>query len=153
MTGHTPESIKKMIGAEVGVSDWTLISQSMVDAFAELTGDFQFIHTDPEKAKASPFGGPIAHGFLTLSMLGGLGSAANFAMEGVTMGVNCGFEKVRFLAPVRTGARVRARFVLKAMEEKAPGQWLSTLGVTMEIEGEDKPALVADWLGLQFVAQ
>lgn len=148
---NTKETIKAKIGKEVGVSDWVTIDQDMINRFAELTGDHQFIHVNPELAAQTPFGGTIAHGFLVLSLIAKFGQSADFVMEGVTMGVNYGFDKVRLVAPVRTGKRVRARFVLKDMVERASGQWLSTLGVTVEIEGEAKPAIIADWLGLQYV--
>lgn len=151
MIMNTKETIKAKIGKEVGVSDWVTIDQDMINRFAELTGDHQFIHVNPELAAQTPFGGTIAHGFLVLSLIAKFGQSADFVMEGVTMGVNYGFDKVRLVAPVRTGKRVRARFVLKDMVERAPGQWLSTLGVTVEIEGEAKPAIIADWLGLQYV--
>lgn len=148
---NTPESIKAKIGKEIGVSDWTTVDQDMINKFADLTGDHQFIHVNPELAAQTPFGGTIAHGFLVLSLLSKFGLAADFVMEGVTMGVNYGFDKVRLISPVKSGKRVRGRFVLKDMVERAPGQWLSTLGVTVEVEGESKPAIVADWLGLQYV--
>lgn len=151
MALNTAESIKAKIGQEIGVSDWVEITQDMISRFADVTDDHQFIHVDPEAAAQTMFGGTIAHGFLVLSMLSKLGLAADFVMEGVTMGVNYGFEKVRMIAPVRAGKRIRGRFVLKDMVERSPGQWLSTLGVTVEIEGEAKPAIIADWLGLQFV--
>lgn len=151
MIMNTKETIKAKIGKEVGVSDWVTIDQDMINRFADLTGDHQFIHVNPELAAQTPFGGTIAHGFLVLSLIAKFGQSADFVMEGVTMGVNYGFDKVRLVAPVRTGKRVRARFVLKDMVERAPGQWLSTLGVTVEIEGEAKPAIIADWLGLQYV--
>ena len=151
MIMNTKETIKAKIGKEVGVSDWVTIDQDMINRFAELTGDHQFIHVNPELAAQTPFGGTIAHGFLVLSLIAKFGQSADFVMEGVTMGVNYGFDKVRLVAPVRTGKRVRARFVLKDMVERASGQWLSTLGVTVEIEGEAKPAIIADWLGLQYV--
>lgn len=151
MIMNTKETIKAKIGKEVGVSDWVTIDQDMINRFADLTGDHQFIHVNPELAAQTPFGGTIAHGFLVLSLIAKFGQSADFVMEGVTMGVNYGFDKVHLVAPVRTGKRVRARFVLKDMVERAPGQWLSTLGVTVEIEGEAKPAIIADWLGLQYV--
>ncbi len=151
MVLNTPESIKAKIGAEVGVSDWVEITQDMIDRFADVTDDHQFIHVNAEAAAQTPFGGTIAHGFLVLSMITKLGRVADFVMEGVYMGVNYGFEKVRMMAPVKSGKRIRGRFVLKDMVERAPGQWLSTLGVTIEIEGETKPAVIADWLGMQFV--
>lgn len=149
---YTAETIKDAIGTEIGVSDWETIDQDMVNQFAALTKDPVEIHTNVELAKQTPFGGTIAHGLLTLSMLGGFCTAAPVLMEGITMGLNYGFNKVRFMAPVRTGSRIRGRFFLKAMEEKVPGQWLHTMDVTIEIEGEEKPALIAEWLGLQYTA-
>lgn len=151
MALNTPESIKAKIGSEVGLSDWVEVTQDMIDRFAEVTDDHQFIHVDPEAATQTPFGGTIAHGFLVLSMITKLARVADFVMDGVYMGVNYGFEKVRMITPVKSGKRIRGRFVLKDMVERGPSQWLSTLGVTIEIEGETKPAVVADWLGMQFV--
>lgn len=151
VTFSTPDALLARLGQEVGLSDWVLVTQDMIDRFADLTDDHQFIHVDPALAAQTPFGGTIAHGFLVLSLLGKLGQAAGIALEGVQMGVNYGFDKVRMVAPVRSGRRIRARFVLRGLEQRGPGQWLSTLGVTVEIEGEAKPAIVADWLGLQFV--
>jgi acyl dehydratase len=151
VTFSTPDALLARIGQEIGLSDWLLVTQDMIDRFADLTEDHQFIHVDPSRAAETPFGGTIAHGFLVLSLLGKLGQAAGIALEGVQMGVNYGFDKVRMVAPVRSGKRIRTRFVLRGLEQRGPGQWLSTLGVTVEIEGEDKPAIVADWLGLQFV--
>jgi len=145
------EDIKWKVGREVGVSDWILIDQARIDAFAEITEDPQFIHIDPEAAAKTPFGGTIAHGFLTLSLLSRFAADAMPRPDEVKMGVNYGFEKVRFLAPVRSGKRVRGRFTLAGMDEKRPGQWQFTHSVTVEIEGEDKPALIAEWIGLLFV--
>src|SRR6185295_10535658 len=145
------EEIKARIGSEVGVSDWILIDQPRIDRFAEVTEDHQFIHVDPAAAAMTPFGGTIAHGFLTLSLLSRMAADAMLRPEGVKMGVNYGFERVRFMAPVRSGKRVRGRFTLAHCEEKRPGQWQFVHNVTVEIEGEDKPALVADWIGLIFV--
>jgi acyl dehydratase len=148
---HTPDEIKAKIGSEIGVSDWITIDQDMINRFADLTDDHQFIHVNPEMAAKTPFGGTIAHGFLVLSMLAKMGMAASFAMRGAVMGVNYGFEKVRMAAPVRAGARIRGRFILKDMQERSPGQWMATLGATVEIEGSEKPAIIADWLSVQFV--
>ena len=147
---HTPAELAARIGTEVGVSDWIEVPQGMIDRFADLTDDHQFIHVDPAAAAKTPFGGTIAHGFLVLSLLAKMGRSAEFALQGVVMGVNYGFDKVRLVSPVRSGKRIRGRFTLKALAERAPGQWLSTLGVVVEIEGEDKPAVIAEWLGLQF---
>jgi acyl dehydratase len=138
-----------MVGKEIGVSSWFDITQDRIDTFADCTEDWQFIHVDPEKAKQSPFGTTIAHGFLTLSML----SAMIYEMpsiEGVKMGVNYGFNKVRFVSPVRVGSKIRARFVLASIEEIRPGEVQTLMNVTIEIEGETKPALVAEWLGRRY---
>ena len=145
------EEIAAKVGQEVGVSDWILVDQARIDAFAEDTEDHQFIHVDPAAAARTPFGGTIAHGFLTLSLLSRMAADAMLRPESVRMGVNYGFEKVRFLAPVRAGKRVRGRFTLASFEEKRPGQFQFTHTVTVEIEGEDKPALIADWIGMIFV--
>jgi len=145
------EEIKDRIGSEVGVSDWILIDQDRIDAFAEVTEDPQFIHIDPEAAAKTPFGGTIAHGFLTLSLLSRMAADAMLRPESVKMGVNYGFEKIRFLAPVRSGKRVRGRFRLQRFEEKREGQYQFVHEVTVEIDGEDKPALVAEWIGMLFV--
>ena len=153
ITFHTPDELKARIGQEIGLSDWVEVTQDMINRFADLTDDHQFIHVDPVLAANTPFGGTIAHGFLVLSLLAKLGKAAEFVLQGVQMGVNYGFDKVRLMAPVKSGKRIRGRFVLKDLTERAPGQWLSTLAVTVEIEGEAKPAIVAEWLGMQFVKQ
>src|ERR1044072_198452 len=145
------EEINDRIGSEAGVSDWILIDQDRIDAFAEVTEDPQFIHIDPEAAAKTPFGGTIAHGFLTLSLLSRMAADAMLRPESVKMGVNYGFEKIRFLAPVRSGKRVRGRFRLQRFEEKREGQYQFVHEVTVEIDGEDKPALVAEWIGRLFV--
>lgn len=142
------DEIRGKVGAEIGVSDWILVDQERIDAFAAATQDRQFIHVDPEAAARTPFGGTIAHGFLTLSLLSRMAADVMLRPEGVKMGVNYGLDRVRFLAPVRSGRRVRGRFTLKSIEEKRPGQWQFLHAVTVEIEGEDKPALLADWIGL-----
>lgn len=146
----TLDEIRSRIGQEMGVSAWILIDQARIDAFAEATLDRQFIHVDPGAAGQTPFGGTIAHGFLTLSLLSRMAADAISVPEGLKMAVNYGFDRVRFLAPVRSGKRVRGRFTLDSAEEKAPGQWLMRHRVTVEIEGEEKPALTAEWLGLMF---
>ena len=143
--------VKDWVGKETGVSDWIMIDQDRINQFADVTEDHQFIHVDPEKAKATPFGTTIAHGFLTLSMLSRLISGHGLVLEGVKMGVNYGFDKVRFVNPVKSGKRIRGRFTLISADSKLPGQWSFKYGVKVEIEGEDKPALVAEWLTLQFV--
>lgn len=141
------------IGTEIGVSDWIVVDQARIDAFADVTEDHQFIHIDPERAKAeTPFGGTIAHGFLTLSLLSRMASEVTLVIDGMAMGINYGFDKIRFLQPVRAGKRVRTRVVLEGAKERNAGQWMLRYGVTVEIEGEDKPALMAHWLTLQIVA-
>ena len=116
----TTESAPGLMGSELGVSDWFLIDQSRINAFADATLDHQFIHVDPEQAKLTPFGGTIAHGFLTLSLLPYLVTGLGIGMEGAVMGLNYGFDKIRFLAPVKVGSRVRARARLAGFQEKAP---------------------------------
>jgi acyl dehydratase len=145
------DEIRSRIGTEVGVSSWLTIGQDRIDAFAEATEDRQFIHIDPEAAAQTPFGGTVAHGFLSLSMLSRMGAEAMLIPEGLKMAVNYGLDRVRFIAPVRSGQRIRGRFVLDSIEERAPGQLLVRHSVTVEIEGVDKPALTAQWLGLLFV--
>jgi acyl dehydratase len=147
----TIDEIRTRVGSEIGVSDWILVDQARIDAFADDTDDHQFIHVDPDAAARTPFGGTIAHGFLTLSLLSRMAADAMLRPETIRMGVNYGFGKVRFLAPVRSGRQVRGRFVLTEFEEKRPGQYQFTHNVTVEIEGEDKPALIADWIGMIFV--
>jgi acyl dehydratase len=144
------DTIRSKIGQEVGLSDWITVDQPRIDAFAEATEDRQFIHIDPGAAAQTPFGGTIAHGFLSLSLLSRMAADAMLIPESTTMAVNYGLDRVRFLAPVRAGKRVRGRFTLDSADEKAPGQLLLRHTVTVEIEGEDKPALTAQWLGLIF---
>lgn len=150
---QSPAALAARIGQEIGLSEWLPVTQDMIDRFADLTDDHQFIHVNPALAAQTPFGGTIAHGFLVLSLITTLGKAAEFALEGITMGVNYGFEKIRMVSPVHTGRRIRGRFVLKELTERMPGQWLAKLGVTIEIEGETRPAVIADWLALQYVRQ
>jgi acyl dehydratase len=144
----TIAELKDLVGREVGLSRWFLIDQKRIDAFANATEDWQFIHIDPEAAKATPFGATIAHGFLTLSMLSAMAYDALPKVAGVAMGVNYGFEKVRFVAPVRAGRRIRGRFRLETLTPRSGREWQSRKALTVEIEGEDKPALVAEWLSL-----
>lgn len=145
------DELKALVGAEVGLSDWILVDQARIDRFADVTEDWQFIHVDPARAAATPFGGTIAHGFLSLSMLSRLADGVVPRLKDVRMGVNYGFDKVRFMNPVRAGKRIRGRFTLMAADERLPGQWTCKYGVRVEIEGEDKPALVAEWIGMQIV--
>lgn len=144
------DEIRTRVGQELGVSSWLTVDQARIDAFADATEDHQFIHVDPAAAAAAGFGGTIAHGFLSLSLLSRMAAEVMLLPEGLKMAVNYGLDRVRFLAPVKSGKRVRGRFVLDSVEEKAPGQWLMRHSVTVEIEGEDKPALNAQWLGLMF---
>jgi len=142
------DEIRSRIGDEVGVSGWIMLGQARIEQFADATEDRQFIHIDPAAAAQTPFGGTIAHGFLTLSLLSRMGAEAMLLPEGAQMAINYGLDRVRFLAPVRSGKRVRGRFTLDSAEEKGPGQVLLRHSVTVEIEGEDKPALSAVWLAL-----
>ena len=142
------DQIRSRIGEEIGVSSWFDVTQERIDAFAEATEDRQFIHVEPEAAAATPFGGTIAHGFLTLSMLSRLASEVMLIPPETRMVVNYGMDRLRFLAPVRSGKRIRARFKLDSIDEKAAGQLLMRHQVTVEIEDEERPALVAEWLGL-----
>ena len=144
------DDIRARVGQEVGVSGWLTVDQPRIDAFADATEDRQFIHTDPQAAAAAGFGGTIAHGFLSLSLLSRMAADAMLAPEGLKMALNYGLDRVRFLAPVKAGKRIRGRVTRDSMDEKAPGQWLMRHEVTVEIEGEEKPALTAFWLGLIF---
>ena len=150
----TTERALDELQAEIGrayVSDWLLIDQAMIDRFAEVTGDHQFIHVDPVRAAQTPFKGTIAHGFLLLSLLPRLQADMDRPRpQGVRMGVNYGFERVRFVAPVRSGSRVRARSTLVSVEETRPGQLQQLADVVREMERSDRPALTAAWIGQLF---
>lgn len=149
----TLEAYQAMVGKEIGVSSWHLIDQPRIDTYAGVTEDHQFIHVDPERAKTETvFGTTIAHGFLTMSMMSVMSYEVMPAIAGTTMGVNYGFDKLRFVSPVRSGRRVRGRFVLAEAKLRKAGELQSRTSVTVEIEGEDKPALVAEWLGLIYFA-
>ena len=152
MTTITVQEMAGRIGTEQ-VSEWVEVSQAMIDKFADATGDHQFIHVDPARAALTPFGGTIAHGFLTLSLMSLFSTTLIDApdIDGVKMGVNYGCNKVRFLQPVRSGKRLRGRFKLMEFAEKRPGQWQQLNEVTVEIEGEEKPAVVAEWISQIFV--
>jgi acyl dehydratase len=147
----TREQLDRMIGQRLGVSDWFAIDQERVNRFADVTLDHQFIHVDPARAKQTPFGGTIVHGFLTLSLLVPLCIAFIPEPAGRALLVNYGFDKVRFVAPVRVGKRIRALGTLAGVEERKPGQLIVKIDVTVEIENEDKPAVVAEWLSLHVV--
>jgi len=148
--------LQALIGTEVGVSKWIEIDQKRINAFADATEDWQFIHVNPEAAAQTPFGGTIAHGFLTLSLMSAMTYDAVAPLDGVVMGVNYGFDKLRFIAPVRAGSKVRGRFKLLSAENKGSAdgvsRWLIKHEVTVEIDGSEKPALIAEWLGMQMVA-
>jgi len=147
----TVEEMAASIGTE-RVSDWVEVTQEMIDKFADATGDHQFIHVNPAMAAMTPFGGTIAHGFLSLSLMPMLAATTDTPkIEGVKMGVNYGGNKVRFLTPVRSSKRVRGRFKLLSFTERKPGQWEQVNEYTLEIEGADKPALIAEWISLIYV--
>ncbi len=146
-----PAKLESMIGQDVGLSDWALIDQRMINAFADVTFDPYFIHTDPARAKAeTDLGGTIAHGFLTLSMLSAMAYDSLPDIKGRTMGMNYGFDRIRFLSPVPSGSKIRGRFRIADVQRK-PGQVVIKYAVTVEIEGKDKPALAAEWLTIAFL--
>lgn len=138
--------MRQLVGRETGVSDWLTIGQDRIDAFADLCGDHQFIHVDPVRAAETPMGGTVAHGFLTLSLLSYLAVGARPRIEGTRRSVNYGFDRVRFVSPVPAGDRIRARFVLAALDEARPGEVSLAWDVTVEFEGGERPALTARWL-------
>lgn len=144
------DEAKQHIGEEVGISPWLEITQERVNQFAEASGDFQFIHINPERAKAeTSFGGPIAHGFLTLSLLSLLSAqSSTIKIKDCSVLINYGLDKVRFMNPVKVGARIRARFTLVSVEEKSLGHFLLKHKAIIDIEGETKPAMIAEWLGM-----
>ena len=143
------EAYQGMVGKEIGVSSWHLLDQARINVYADVIEDHQFIHVDPERAKKeTAFGNTIAHGFLTMSLMSIMSYEVMPVIEGAAMGVNYGFDKLRFLSPVRAGSRVRGRFTLAEAKLRKPKELQSRTNVTVEIEGEDKPALVADWIGL-----
>ena len=144
--------LTKLIGKELGVSPWMVLNQDRIDRFAKLTEDEQFIHVDPERAvNETTFGGTIAHGFLTLSMLVKMASEAQPKIEGVNVLINYGFDKVRFISPVRAGAEIRSRFVLNEITYRSKNQILTKWDITVEIKGSDKPAIRANWLNLLII--
>ena len=138
-------------GAELGTSRWIAVDQPRIDAFADVTLDRQFIHIDPQAAAQTIFGGTIAHGFLSLSLLSAMYEDAVPSIEGARMLVNYGFNKLRFLSPVQSGRQVRGRFMLQSAEQRGDGGVLSTIDVSIEIDGQEKPALRAEWLALAFL--
>ena len=145
------DEFRALAGTEVGVSDWITVDQARIDAFAECTGDHQFIHVDPVAAAATPFGTTIAHGYLTLSLVPAMTYESVPRIDGAKMGVNYGMNRLRFMAPVRSGKRVRGRFTLVAVEGRPDGSWQSTVAVTVEIEGETKPALIGETVSLVYL--
>jgi acyl dehydratase len=148
----SPQELQSKIGQVIGSSEWIEVSQDRINQFAEATGDHQFIHVNPEAARMTPFGTTIAHGFLTLSLIPMLRAQSDCPRpDGIKMGVNYGGNKVRFLAPVKSGKKVRAHFKLLELEEKRPGQWQEVMETTIEIEGEDKPAVIAEWISQFFI--
>ncbi|MGB7783472.1 MAG: MaoC family dehydratase [Pseudolabrys sp.] len=148
-----PSEVRTAVGKEVCVTDWVTVDQQRIDKFAEATGDFQWIHVDVERAKASPYGGRIAHGFLTLSLLGGFYEPyLQHALPFCDLGLNYGLNKIRFTSPVRSGSRLRGRFVLAKVDEVDGGLQL-TCNITVEIEGQDRPALVAESIVRRYLAK
>ncbi|WP_233886090.1 MaoC family dehydratase [Paraburkholderia flagellata] len=149
LENYRVETLGDFVGRELGVSDWVVVDQERIDAFAECTGDRQWIHVDVERAKReSPFGGTIAHGYLTLSLLASLAMEIGIVPKDASAGLNYGLDKVRFMTPVKAGARVRNRVTLESAESKGGGRVLVKTMNTLEIEGEDKPALVAQTLAM-----
>ena len=149
MSDLTMANIRDRVGSELGISKWLLVDQERIDRFAECTEDRQWIHVDPERARReSPFKGPIAHGYLTLSLVGSLSIDVGVVPSDASAGFNYGLDKVRFLAPVPAGARVRLRVVLDSVEDRGGGQLLVKTRSTLEIENSDKPALIAEALTL-----
>jgi acyl dehydratase len=148
---RVPEAIpldeyRSQVGMLLGVSDWIVIEQGIIDEFADVTRDWQFIHIDPVRAKETPFGGTIAHGLLTLSLVSAMSFTAVPAIAGAQMVINYGFNSIRFISPVLSGSRVRGSFTLKQFVERQPRQWQSTLDVRVDIENALKPTLIAEWL-------
>jgi len=147
------DALRALEGHEAGVSDWLQVTQGQVDAFADLCGDHQFIHVDPARAAATPFGGTIAHGFYTLSLLTYFAQGVRPRIAGTAHSVNYGFDRLRFVAPVKVGSRVRGRFRLARLDERKPGEITQHWEVTVEIEGAERPALVADWVTRAYLEQ
>jgi acyl dehydratase len=145
------QNLTDYIGKKTGVSRWFTITQAQIDTFANATHDHQFIHVDPEKAKETPFGGTIAHGFLSLSLLSAVAYDAGINLENTLMGLNYGFDKIRFLQPVSVNSKVRGHMVLANVLEKKPGQFLLTWDITIEIDSIEKPALNAQWLTMTII--
>lgn len=147
----TKENIYSLVGREIEPSDWFQVNQDRVNTFADCTLDHQFIHVDPEKAAASAFGGTIAHGFLSLSLISYFAEQRLPLIEGLLVSLNYGFDKVRFLTPVATGSWIRGSLKIVNIDEKSAGQFNLKTEVTIEIKGQDKPALIAEWLTRQVI--
>ena len=145
------EALREKTGTLVGTSNWYLLDQDRINQFAAVTHDEQFIHTDPEKAATTPFGTTIAHGFLTLALLPAMGGDVIPKLDGHLMSVNYGFEKLRFLSPVPAGSRVRGHFTLSSLEVRKPGEVTLLWGVTIEIDGKEKPAVYAEWINRRYI--
>jgi acyl dehydratase len=144
---NTFDALKAMIGQQIGLSEWLIIDQAMIDKFADATGDHQFIHVDPQRAAQTEFGGTIAHGFLTLSLMPALTEKIDLPrLANITIGLNYGSNRCRFLTPVRSGKQIRGHFKLLDIHEKRSGQFQQTVEYSVEIEGEEKPALIAEWI-------
>ena len=141
--------IENYVGHEISISEWIHVEQDRINLFADATGDHQYIHVDADRAAETPFGTTIAHGFLSLSLLASMNGGLK--LENTVMGINYGLDKVRFLNPVKVGAKIRGRFTLVSAEEKKPQHFLLKHNIVVEIEGEEKPALIADWLGMTVV--
>ncbi len=152
MLSVSPDKLSDWIDCGTGVSQWIKVDQARIDAFAACTEDFQFIHVDPERARAEGgFDGTIAHGFLSLSLLPRMAMDARLSLQGVVTSINYGFDKLRFVNPVASGASIRGRFVLREAVERKPRQWMLTYDVTVEIADQEKPAIAARWLTLQII--
>lgn len=147
------DQLRNRTGQRLGTSRWFPITQAMIDTHARMVEDEQWIHIDPERAAAGPFGAPIAHGFLTLSMLSAMAYDAQPEVDGEAMSVNYGFDRLRFLAPVRAGARIRGHFTLKRVDERRPGEVTLSWAVEVEIESEPKPALAAEWINRHYLEE
>ncbi|WP_193163781.1 MaoC family dehydratase [Microbulbifer hainanensis] len=143
------QELLESVGKTLQTTEWFTVNQEQIDLFAEVTHDHQFIHVDPERAAQTPFGSTIAHGYLTLSLLSHFAEAFSLLVEDMQMAVNYGFDKVRFIAPVKVDSRIRAHARLLDVTEKKPGQFMLKTEVTVEIEGAAKPALLAEWLTMQ----
>ena len=147
----TLSQLQSLVGTEVGVSGWHRIDQALIDVFAVISGDTQFIHTDPDRAAATPFGGTIAHGFLTVALLGTMAIEAQPRLANMRMSVNYGFDRLRFVSPVPVNSDIRARFTLASLDERQPNEITVAWDVTVEIRGQDKPALIARWLNRRYL--